>query len=108
MLLLVSALTMLRFIAVFLGAAVIAGCIGAPVQEMSDARQAIAAARAAGATDMTSPDLSAADTAISRAEADLQAQRFTRARLAAQEAKRRAAAALVNAGQQTATDVSHP
>ena len=37
---------MLRFIAVFVGILGLAGCSSAPVQEMSDARQAINAARA--------------------------------------------------------------
>jgi outer membrane murein-binding lipoprotein Lpp len=93
---------MLRFLAVFIGVACIAGCAGAPVQEMSDARQAIAAARSAGATNSTSPDFSAAQTDIARAESHLQAQEFTRARLAAMEAKRHAAAALANANAQHA------
>ncbi len=64
---------------------------------MSDARQAIAAARAAGATTASSPDFYAAEAAIGRAESHLQAEEFTRARLAAMEAKRHAAAALANA-----------
>jgi len=67
---------------------------------MSDARQALAAAQAAGATSATSPDFSAAQAAIGRAESHLQAQEFTRARLAAMEAKRHAAAALANANAQ--------
>ena len=91
---------MLRLIAVFVGVVCLAGCAGAPVQEMSDARQAIAAAQAAGATGATSPDFSAAQAAIARAESHLQAQEFTRARLAAMEAKRHAAAALANANAQ--------
>jgi outer membrane murein-binding lipoprotein Lpp len=91
---------MLHFLAVFIGVACLAGCAGAPVQEMSDARQAIAAAQAAGATGATSPDFSAAQAAIARAESHLQAQEFTRARLAAMEAKRHAAAALANANAQ--------
>jgi Domain of unknown function (DUF4398) len=91
---------MLRFIAVFVGVICLVGCAGAPVQEMSDARQAIAAARAAGATAGTSPDFYAAQAAIGRAEKHLQAQEFTRARLAAKEAKRHAAAALANANSQ--------
>jgi hypothetical protein len=89
---------MLRFIAVFVGIACLAclaGCASAPVQEMSDARQAIAAARVAGATEANSPDLYAAEAAITRAEMHLQAQEYTRARLAAMQAKRHAAAALV-------------
>ncbi|MEP6547309.1 MAG: DUF4398 domain-containing protein [Gammaproteobacteria bacterium] len=64
---------------------------------MSDARQAIAAARAAGATPASSPDFYAAEAAITRAENHLQAQEFTRARLAAMEAKRHAATALADA-----------
>ncbi len=74
------------------------GCAsGPPVQEMSDARQAIAAARVAGATEATSPDLYAAQAAIVRAERHLEAQEYVRARLAAQQAKRHAAAALQEA-----------
>jgi hypothetical protein len=93
---------MLRFIAVIVGVVWLVGCAGAPVQEMSDARQAIAAARAAGATPSTSPDFSAAQAAIGRAEQHLQAQEFARARLAAMEAKRHAATALANANSQHA------
>jgi len=88
---------MLRFIAVFLGIACLAGCANAPVQEMSDARQAIVAARAAGATEANSPDMYAAAEAISRAERLLRAQEYTRARLAALQAKSHAGVALVTA-----------
>ena len=73
------------------------GCAAAPVQEMSDARQAIAAARAAGAAERAPTELNAAQAAITRAEEDLQLQRFNRARFSAQEAKRRASAALASA-----------
>ena len=93
---------MLRFIAVFVGVACLFGCAGAPVQEMSDARQAIAAAQAAGASSASSPDFYAAQAAIGRAETHLQAQEFTRARYAALEAKRHAAAALANANSEHA------
>jgi hypothetical protein len=93
---------MLRFIAVLVGVVCLVGCAGAPVQEMSDARQAIAAARAAGATAATSPDFDAAQAAIARAEKHLQAQEFARARLAAMEAKHHAAAALAKANSQHA------
>jgi hypothetical protein len=93
---------MLRFLALFVGVACLAGCAGAPVQEMSDARQAIAAAQAAGATTAKSPDFYAAEAAITRAQTHLEAQEFTRARLAAMEAKRHAAAALANANAQHA------
>jgi hypothetical protein len=85
---------MLRFIAVVVGIACLFGCASPPVQEMSDARQAIAAARAAGAT---SADLSAAQAAIVRAEQHLDAQEYRRARAAALEAKHDAGAALAGA-----------
>ncbi len=88
---------MLRFIAVFVGIACLSGCSSAPVQEMSDARQAIAAARVAGATEVTSPELYAAQAAITRAERHIDAQEYTRARLAAMEAKHHAGVALTSA-----------
>ena len=88
---------MLRFISVLLGIVCLIGCTSAPVQEMSDARQAIVAARHAGATESTSPDLYAAQAAIARAEKHIQAQEYTRARLAAMQAKRHAGAALASA-----------
>ena len=85
---------MLRLIAVFVGILALLGCHGPPVQEMSDARQAIAAASAAGAPASTSPDLYAAQAAIARAEGHLEAKEYVRARLAALEAKRHAVTAL--------------
>ncbi len=96
---------MLRFIAVFVGVACLAGCSSAPVQEMSDARQAIAAARVAGATETSSPDLYAAQAAINRAERHIEAQEYTRALLAAKEAKRHAGTALSHAEH---ADAQHP
>ena len=89
---------MWRYLAVFIGVACLAGCAAAPVQEMSDARQAIAAARTAGVTEGTSPELFAAQAAITRAEKLLEAQEYTRARLAAKQAKQHAGAALAAAG----------
>jgi outer membrane murein-binding lipoprotein Lpp len=89
---------MLRFIVVLGCVACLAGCAsGPPVQEMSDARQAIVAAQTAGATSATSPEYAAAQAAIARAEAHLQAQEYVRARYAAVQAKRHAAAALADA-----------
>ncbi len=86
---------MLRLFPVILGIICLTGCpSGPPVQELSDARQAIAAATTAGATTATSPDLYAAQAAITRAESHLEAKEYVRARLAAQAAKRHAAAAL--------------
>ncbi len=83
---------MSRFIVVLVGVACLLGCqTGPPVQEMSDARQAIVAAAAAGATRGSSPEYDAAQAAIARAEAHLQAQEYARARLAAMQAKHHAA-----------------
>jgi hypothetical protein len=71
---------MSRFMAVLIGVACLIGCSGGPpVQEMSDARQAIAAARTAGVAS-GSPELDAANAAITRAEDHLQAGDYTRAR----------------------------
>jgi hypothetical protein len=89
---------MSRFILVLVGVACLFGCRTAPpVQEMSDARQAIAAAAAAGATRGSSPEYDAAQSAIARAEAHLQAQEYGRAHFDALQAKHHAAAALGNA-----------
>jgi hypothetical protein len=86
---------MSRLIVVLIGVACLLGCsTGPPVQEMSDARQAIVAAADAGATRGSSPEYAAAQEAIARAEAHLQAQEYARARLAAEQAKGHAAAAL--------------
>ena len=77
------------------------------MQEMSDARQAIAAAQTAGATSATSPEYAAAQAAIARAEQHLQAQEYVRARYAAVQAKRHAAAALADV-QHTETPATVP
>jgi Domain of unknown function (DUF4398) len=100
---------MLRFIAVLIGVACLVGCQGGPpVQEMSDARQAIAAARTAGATNGSSPELDAANAAIARAEDHLQAGEYTRARYAALQAKHHATAALNDAHQASNNPVPVP
>jgi hypothetical protein len=98
---------MTRVLALLIGIVCLVGCRSAPVQEMSDARQAIAAAQVAGAAERAPGDFAAAQAAISRAEAHLQAQEYTRARLAALEAKHRAAAALATA-ERTAPPVEAP
>jgi outer membrane murein-binding lipoprotein Lpp len=86
---------MLRLCAVIVGVFCLTGCpSGPPVQELSDARQAIAAASTAGATPSSSPDLYAAQAAVARAQTHLEAKEYVRARLAAQQAKRHATAAL--------------
>jgi outer membrane murein-binding lipoprotein Lpp len=99
---------MSRLMLVFVGVACLLGCSsGPPVQEMSDARQAIVAAQAAGATRATSPEYDAAQLAIARAETHLQAQEYVRARLAAVQAKKHAAAALADA-QRAETQATAP
>src|ERR1700684_2461283 len=91
-------LDMFRLFAVVIGVLCLTGCpSGPPVQELSDARQAIAAATTAGLTPSGSPDLYAAQAAIGRAESHLEAREYVRARLAAQEAKRHATQALATA-----------
>ncbi len=88
---------MSRFKIFLLSCVVIAGCRGAPVQEMSDARQAIAAAHGAGLSGQSSPELRVAETDMVRAETHLGVQQYTRARIAARDAKHHAATALSNA-----------
>lgn len=85
---------MRRHVAALLIIAGLAGCQSAPVQEMSDARQAIEAARIAGAEQRAPADLEAAQADIATAERHLEAQQYARARDAALAAKHRAAIAL--------------
>lgn len=92
---------LLRILVVLVGIAILSGCRTPPVQEMSDARQAIEAARNAGATPGTSPEFGAAQAAITRAETHLEAKEYARARLAALQAKRHASEALADARQHT-------
>ena len=79
-----------------LGAALfVAGCETAPpVQEMSDARQAIAVAREAGAEELASIHLKAAEFYLKSAEEKLNNQDFLQARYDAKQAKMKALDAL--------------
>lgn len=74
----------------------IAACAGAPVQEMSNARQAIKAARdATGQTRTTAPaSLIEAETLLNRAEDNLQKRAYKQARRDAIAARGKAAEAL--------------
>jgi hypothetical protein len=65
-----------------------------PVQEMSDARQAITVAREAGAADLASMELAEAEKYLQNAEDKLDQQQYREARHAALEAKYRAQQAL--------------
>lgn len=70
-----------------------------PVQEMSDARQAIAVAIEAGAKETAATDLGAAERYLESAEKNLADRMYTKARDDARQAKERALAALAQAEQ---------
>jgi hypothetical protein len=74
--------------------AALAGCASAPVQEMSDARQAIQAAEEAGAELHAPQALNDARRLLGEAEQTLQREAYARTRHLAREARRRAAEAL--------------
>ncbi len=73
---------------------VLTACAGAPVQEMSDARQAIRAAHDAGAERSAPQPLIEARTYMERAEADLHRRNYRDARRNAVAARGKAAEAL--------------
>jgi hypothetical protein len=73
---------------------VLAACASAPVQEMSDARQAIQAAEEAGAATYAPDVLQEAKRLLTSAERKLQREAYTGARLDAREARRKAHEAL--------------
>lgn len=70
------------------------GCAGAPVQEMSNARQAIKAARDAGAERVAPQKLTEAQSLLEQAEASLQKGAYGDARRSAIAARSRATEAL--------------
>lgn len=70
--------------------ALLSGCAAAPVQELSDARQAIAAARMAGGEQYTPETLSNAETLVADASVRLHRGEYREARDAALWAKRKA------------------
>ncbi len=63
------------------------GCKTAPVQEMSEARQAIDAARAAGAEQFANTELEQALSSLKAAEKMLNDRRFRDARRSARQAR---------------------
>lgn len=69
-------------------------CGGAPVQEMSDARQAVRAAQAAGAAEYAPDQLANAVRLIDSAQDDLRRHEYRSAQQSAVEARRRALEAL--------------
>ena len=74
---------------------VLAGCTTAPVQEMSDARQAIQAAELSGAAEHAPEQFSQAKNLLARAQQNLKLRSFDDAREEALEARARAAEALL-------------
>ncbi|MET0660224.1 MAG: hypothetical protein ABW110_18940 [Steroidobacteraceae bacterium] len=80
---------------IFALAALIAGCVaGPPVQEMSDARQVIRAARDAGVAAGSNLSLDEAERLLGQAEAQLQRGEYRGARRDALAARDKAAEAL--------------
>ncbi len=77
---------------------VASGCgTSPPVQEMSDARQAIAAAKEAGAEQSAAEDLRVAEAFLESAQRKLSERAYAQARRDALEAKSKALAALAAA-----------
>jgi uncharacterized membrane protein len=72
----------------------LSACAGAPVQEMSNARQAIKAARDAGADRIAPETMIEAQNLLEQAEASLQKRSYRDARRAALEARSKASEAL--------------
>lgn len=72
----------------------LSGCVGAPVQEMSNARQAIRAARDAGALQKEPQKLTEAQVLLDRAEGNLHKRSYRDARRDAIAARDKAAEAL--------------
>lgn len=72
----------------------LAGCAGAPVQEMSNARQAIRAAQDAGAEQAAPDKMREAQTLMSDAEESLHKRMYRSARRAAVDARAKASEAL--------------
>lgn len=81
-------------IALALSSAGLGGCVSAPVQEMSNARQAIKAARDAGAERVAPQVLSEAQALLQQAESSLQKRAYREARRNAVAAHHKAAEAL--------------
>jgi len=83
----------------------LAGCVTSPpVQEMSDARQAIAAAEEANAERVAADTLADARRFLADAERQIQEQAYGPARMNAMRAKNRAALALRTTQERNAND----
>ena len=81
--------------AIILLTLMIASCVaGPPVQEMSDARQAIAAAEESNAATLAPDELNEARRLLEQAETQLRARYYTLAQTSAIQARSRAVQAL--------------
>ena len=78
---------LLRWLFMLLVLALGSACGSAPVQEMSEARQAIDAARAAGAEKHATEQYNKAQTLLKNAEQQLNDYHFSKARQSAAEAR---------------------
>jgi hypothetical protein len=95
---------MLRTFPALVVAAALAACVTAPpVQEMSDARQAISAAEQADANRLAPDSLSDARRFLAEAERQIQQNAYGPARMNAVRAKNRAAQALSSSQSPTET-----
>ena len=81
---------------------IVAGCQTAPVQEMSDARQAISVAKKAGAEKLAPVDLNAALDYLRSAESFINQRQYDNARREAVNAKASALDALQTSSEKTA------
>jgi hypothetical protein len=88
-----------------IGAWLLAGCVTAPpVQEMSDARQAISAAEQADADRVAADTLADARRFLAEAERQIQEEAYGPARMNAVRAKNRAVLALRSTQERDAAD----
>ena len=88
-----------------IGFLLLAGCVSAPpVQEMSDARQAISAAEQADAERVAADTLADARRFLAEAERQLQEEAYGPARMNAVRAKNRAVTALRSTQERNAGD----
>ena len=78
---------LLRWLFILLALALGSACGSAPVQEMSEARQAIDAARIAGAEQHAAEQYNKAQTLLKDAEQLLNDRHFRKARLSAADAR---------------------
>jgi hypothetical protein len=83
---------------------VISACAGAPVQEMSDARQAVRAAQAAGAEERAPAELAEARRLIADAQQHLQRHEYRLAEDTAVAARKQALRALEISREATAAE----